>query len=68
MNSSLLNKWKKVRIMKNKKDSYSKSTLFYKTLPYIKKEKKLFFLTVILAIVVAVLTTITPLITKVIID
>lgn len=54
--------------MKNKKDSYSKSTLFYKTLPYIKKEKKLFFLTVILAIVVAVLTTITPLITKVIID
>ena len=54
--------------MSKKIDGYSKSTLFKKTLPYILKEKKFVIITLLLAIMVAGLTTITPLITKEIID
>ena len=69
MNNTLLNKWKRVmRMSKKHQEGYSKSTLFKKTLPYIKKEWKLVLITFILAILVAVLTTITPLITKEILD
>ncbi len=53
---------------KVKKEGYSKGTLFKKTLPYILKEKKLVVITFLLAIGVAVLTTITPLITKEVLD
>lgn len=69
MNSLLLNKWKKVIWMsKVKKEGYSKGTLFKKTLPYIFREKKLVIVTLMLAIGVAGLTTITPLITKKVLD
>lgn len=53
---------------KKKKEGYSKSTLFKKTLPYIKKEWKLVVITLFLNIGIAVLTTITPLFTKEILD
>ena len=54
--------------MRKKDNVYSKSTLFKKTLPYIKKEKWLVILAFILSIGVAVLTTISPLLTKKILD
>lgn len=53
---------------KIKKEGYSKSTLFKKTLPYIKREKWLVLITIILSLCVAALTTITPLITKEVLD
>lgn len=52
----------------SKKNNYSKSTLFKKTLPYIKNEWKLVLITLILNVLIAVLTTITPLFTKEILD
>ncbi|MCM1130265.1 MAG: ABC transporter ATP-binding protein/permease [Roseburia sp.] len=54
--------------MPKKKEGYSKSTLFKKTLPYIKKEWKLVLITLFLNIGIALLTTITPLFTKEILD
>lgn len=51
-----------------KKEGYSKTTLFKKTLPYIKREKWLVLTTIILSLGVAGLTTITPLITKEVLD
>ncbi len=51
-----------------KQENLSKSILFKKTLPYIKKEKKLFFITLFFSIVIAVLSAITPFITKTILD
>lgn len=53
---------------KKKQEGYSKGTLFKKTLPYILKEKKLVFATLLLSIAVAVLTTLTPFLTKDILD
>ncbi len=53
---------------KMKREGYSKSTLFKKTLPYIKREWKLVLITLLLSIGVAFLTTITPLFTKEILD
>lgn len=53
---------------KKKREGYSKSTLFKKTVPYIKKEWKLVLITLLLNIGIAVLTTITPLFTKEILD
>ncbi|MDE6242340.1 MAG: ABC transporter ATP-binding protein/permease [Anaeroplasmataceae bacterium] len=53
---------------KRKREGYSKSTLFKKTLPYIKKEWKLVLITLLLNIGIALLTTITPLFTKEILD
>lgn len=53
---------------KNKHEGYSKGTLFKKTLPYIFKEKSLVIITIILSILVAGITTITPLLTKEILD
>lgn len=52
----------------SKKNNFSKKTLFKKTLPYIKKEWKFVLITLILNILIAVLTTITPLFTKEILD
>lgn len=43
-------------------------TLFKRTIPYIKKEKKLFFINIVLTLVIAVLSAITPFITKAILD
>ncbi len=54
--------------MRKKETVYSKSTLFKKTLPYILKEKWLVLLAFVLSIGVAVLTTISPLLTKKILD
>ncbi len=54
--------------MSKQDKNYSKSTLFKKTLPYMKKEKWLILLSLILSIGVAILTTIAPLLTKRIID
>ncbi len=51
-----------------KQELLSKSTLFKRTIPYIKKEKKLFIFTLFLSICIAVLSAITPFITKVILD
>ncbi len=53
---------------KSKKADYTKSMLFKKTLPYIRKELKLVIITLVLAIGVAGLTTVTPLITKEVLD
>ncbi|MDE7384870.1 MAG: ABC transporter ATP-binding protein/permease [Anaeroplasmataceae bacterium] len=53
---------------KKKREGYSKSTLFKKTLPYIKREWKLVLITLLLNIGIALLTTITPLFTKEILD
>ncbi|MDE6661359.1 MAG: ABC transporter ATP-binding protein/permease [Anaeroplasmataceae bacterium] len=53
---------------KKKIEGYTKSTLFKKTLPYIKKEWKLVLITLLLNIGIAFLTTITPLFTKEILD
>ena len=53
---------------KIKNEGYSKGILFKKTLPYIFKEKKLVIITIILSILVAGITTITPLLTKEILD
>ncbi|MDE7264141.1 MAG: ABC transporter ATP-binding protein/permease [Anaeroplasmataceae bacterium] len=53
---------------KKKKEGYSKSTLFKKTLPYIKREWKLVLITLLLNIGIAFLTTVTPLFTKEILD
>ena len=69
MNSLLPNKWKRVmRMPKKKIEGYTKSTLFKKTLPYIKKEWKLVLITLLLNIGIAFLTTVTPLFTKEILD
>ena len=54
--------------MSKSNKSYSKTTLFKKTLPYIKREKWVVLLSLLLSIGVAVLTTISPLLTKRIID
>ncbi len=54
--------------MAKKQEILSKSTLFRKTLPYIFKEKKLFLITVLFSFIIAVLTAITPFITKRILD
>lgn len=54
--------------MRKKKEEYDKSVLFKKTLPYILKERSLVIITFLFAIGVAVLTTITPFLTKDIID
>ena len=51
-----------------KKEVLKKSTLLKKTIPYIKKEKWLFFLTIFLTLVTAGLNAITPFITKKILD
>ena len=56
-----------MKMSKNDK-TYSKSTLFKKTLPYILHEKWLVLLTLFLSIGIGVLTTISPLLTKQIID
>lgn len=53
---------------KKKREGYSKGTLFIKTMPYIKKEWKLVAITFLCSIGVAVLTTITPFLTKDILD
>ncbi len=53
---------------KVKKADYTKSMLFKKTLPYIRKELKLVIITLLLAVGVAGLTTVTPLITKEVLD
>ncbi|MDE7213009.1 MAG: ABC transporter ATP-binding protein/permease [Anaeroplasmataceae bacterium] len=53
---------------KKKIEGYTKSTLFKKTLPYIKKEWKLVLITLLLNIGIAFLTTVTPLFTKEILD
>lgn len=49
-------------------ENLKKTVLFKKTLPYIKKEKGLFFLTLISSLIVAVLSAVTPFITKAILD
>lgn len=54
--------------MSKKKNEYSKGMLFKKTLPYIFKEKKLVIITLVLSLFVAGITTITPLLTKEILD
>lgn len=51
-----------------KDESLSKKTLFKRTLPYIKREKKLFFITLLVSILIAVLSAVTPFITKAILD
>lgn len=51
-----------------KQEGYSKSTLFKKTLPYIKRERKLVWISILLSLGVAGLTTFTPLITKEVLD
>ena len=51
-----------------KQEILSKTTLFKKTLPYIKQEKKLFIITIILSIVISILSAVTPFITKRILD
>ena len=53
---------------KKKTEGYSKSTLFKKTLPYIFREKWLVIITLLMAGGVAGLTTLTPLLTKEILD
>ncbi len=53
---------------KKHSENLSKSILFRKTLPYVLKQKKLFFITLILSLLVAVLSAFTPFITKAIID
>ncbi len=53
---------------KKHSENLSKSILFKKTLPYVLKQKKLFFITLILSFLVAVLSAFTPFITKAIID
>ena len=54
--------------MNKVKDTYTKGELFKKTAPYILKEWKLVIVTIFLSIGTALLNTITPLITKEIID
>lgn len=49
-------------------DNLSKSTLLKRTIPYIKKEKKLFIVTLFFSIGISVFTMITPFITKKILD
>lgn len=44
------------------------TTLFKRTIPYIKKEKKLFIISIVLTIIIAMLSVITPFITKQILD
>ncbi len=51
-----------------KKEVLKKSTLLKKTIPYIKKEKWLFLLTILLTLVTAGINAITPFITKKILD
>ncbi len=51
-----------------KKEVLKKSTLLKKTIPYIKKEKKLFFLTILLTLVISLVNAITPFITKRVLD
>ena len=51
-----------------KHENLSKSIIFKKTLPYVFKQKKLFIISIILSLVVAVLSAVTPFITKSIID
>lgn len=51
-----------------KNENLSKSILFKKTLPYLKKEKKLFFIALICSLIVALLSAFTPFITKEILD
>lgn len=53
---------------KKKKEGYSKGLLFRKTLPYIFKEKYLVLITFLFSFGVALVTTITPLLTKQILD
>lgn len=53
---------------KKKREGYSKSILFKKTIPYILREWKLVLVTIILAVTIAVITTYTPLILKEILD
>ena len=52
----------------SKKDTYSKGQLFRKTIPFILKEWKLVIFTIFLSVGTALLNTVTPLITKEIID
>ena len=52
----------------SKKDTYSKGQLFRKTVPFILKEWKLVIFTIFLSVGTALLNTVTPLITKEIID
>ena len=54
--------------MNKVKDTYTKGELFKKTVPYILKEWKLVIVTIFLSLGTASLNTITPLITKEIID
>ena len=54
--------------MSKNNDGYSKGVLFKKTLPYIFKEKKLVIITLVLSVLVALITTVTPLLTKEILD
>jgi ATP-binding cassette subfamily B protein len=54
--------------MNKVKDTYTKGELFKKTMPFILKEWKLVIVTIILSISTALLNTVTPLITKEIID
>lgn len=54
--------------MNKVKDTYTKGQLFKKTMPFILKEWKLVIVTIILSISTALLNTVTPLITKEIID
>ncbi len=51
-----------------KHDIMKKTTLFKRTIPYIKKEKKSFIITVILTFVISILSATTPFITKNILD
>ena len=53
---------------KKHKEGYTKSLLFKKTLPYILHEWQLVIITIILALIIAFITTYTPLILKEILD
>ena len=54
--------------MNKVKDTYTKGELFKKTVPFILKEWKLVIVTIFLSVGTALLNTVTPLITKEIID
>ena len=58
----------KKRIVNKPKHVMKKSTLFKKTMPYIKKYKGWFFLTLLLCIITALLSASTPFITREVLD
>ncbi|MGM9969900.1 MAG: ABC transporter ATP-binding protein [Anaeroplasma sp.] len=54
--------------MAHEKHIMKKTTLLKRTIPYIKKEKKLFFVTILLCFVISITSALTPFITKKILD